>query len=123
LLFHFIIFFLKNKKLFIIKKQWWPQAEAMIGFFNAWETTGQETYLEKSLNSWKFVQQHILDAENGEWFWGVNEKYEVMNEDKVGLWKCPYHNGRACIELITRINKIITNWQHKKIDNSGEKNH
>ncbi|MEO5996671.1 MAG: AGE family epimerase/isomerase [Chitinophagaceae bacterium] len=88
------------------EKHWWPQAESMIGFFNAWQITGNETYLEKSLNSWKFVQQHILDAKNGEWFWGVNENYEVMDEDKVGLWKCPYHNSRACIELIHRITKI-----------------
>ncbi|MEO5909016.1 MAG: AGE family epimerase/isomerase [Ginsengibacter sp.] len=97
-----------NANHLIKEKHWWPQAEAMIGFFNAWQMTGQKNYLEKSLNSWKFVQQYILDSKNGEWLWGVNEKYEVMNEDKVGLWKCPYHNGRACIELITRINKIVT---------------
>jgi mannobiose 2-epimerase len=90
----------------IKEKHWWPQAESMIGFFNAWQITANEAYLEKSLNSWKFVQQHILDVKNGEWFWGINEKYEVMDEDKVGLWKCPYHNSRACIELIHRIRRI-----------------
>ncbi len=95
-----------EKDELIKEKHWWPQAESMIGFFNAWQITGNETYLEKSLNSWKFVQQHILDAKNGEWFWGVNEKCEVMDEDKVGLWKCPYHNSRACIELIHRIKKM-----------------
>jgi mannobiose 2-epimerase len=95
-----------NRNHLIKEKHWWPQAEAMIGFFNAWQITKKESYLEKSLNSWKFVQQHIVDTKNGEWFWGVDEKYELMDEDKVGLWKCPYHNGRACIELIGRIRKI-----------------
>ena len=95
-----------NRNHLIKEKHWWPQAEAMIGFFNAWQITKKENYLEKSLNSWKFVQQHIVDTKNGEWFWGVDEKYEPMDEDKVGLWKCPYHNGRACIELIRRIRKI-----------------
>lgn len=90
----------------IKEKHSWPQAESMIGFFNAWQITGDESYLEKSLNSWRFIQEHILDKKNGEWFWGVKENYNVMNEDKVGIWKCPYHNSRACIELTKRINKI-----------------
>lgn len=90
----------------IKEKHSWPQAESMIGFFNAWQLTGDKDFLEKSLRSWKFVQQHILDKKNGEWFWGVKENYSVMNEDKVGLWKCPYHNSRACIELIKRIDSI-----------------
>ena len=92
----------------IKQKHSWPQAESMIGFFNAWQITGDESYLEKSLNSWRFIQEHILDKKNGEWFWGVTENYSLMEEDKVGIWKCPYHNGRACIELISRINKLMT---------------
>lgn len=95
-----------NKNHLIKEKHWWPQAEAMIGFFNAWQITQKESYLTHSFNSWKFVQKHILDTNNGEWFWGVTENYELMDDDKVGLWKCPYHNGRACIELILRIKKV-----------------
>jgi mannobiose 2-epimerase len=85
------------------QKHWWPQAEAMVGFFNAWQLTGDESQLKKSLSGWKFVQQHLLDRK-GEWVWGVNEDDSVMkSEDKVGLWKCPYHNSRACIEISRRI--------------------
>ena len=87
----------------IKEKHWWPQAEAMVGFFNAWQITGDETFLQQSLASWKFIKQHILDQKNGEWFWGIKEDRTVMDEDKTGLWKCPYHNGRACLELIKRI--------------------
>ncbi len=90
----------------IKEKHMWPQAEAMVGFFNAWQNTGDTTYLDKSMASWKFVQQHIHDTQNGEWFWGVKENYEPMQEDKVGIWKCPYHNSRACIEIIKRINQL-----------------
>jgi len=81
----------------------------MVGFFNAWQLTGDKDFLEKSLGSWKFVQKYILDKKNGEWFWGIKENYSIMPEDKVGLWKCPYHNSRACIELIKRIDNIIKN--------------
>ncbi len=91
----------------IKEKHWWPQAESMIGFFNSWQITGNENYLGRSLQSWQFIKTHILDKKNGEWFWGVKENYDVMNEDKVGIWKCPYHNSRACIELIKRISKLM----------------
>lgn len=88
----------------IRQKHWWVQAEAMVGFFNAWQISNNDKYLELSLKNWDFVQQHILDLKNGEWLWGVDEYNKPMpNEDKAGLWKCPYHNSRACIELIKRL--------------------
>ncbi len=83
---------------------WWPQAEAMVGFLNAWQISGDVYYLSKSLQSWDFIKNHLKDHENGEWFWGVTGDHSQMqNEDKAGFWKCPYHNGRACIEIIKRI--------------------
>lgn len=86
------------------EKHWWVQAEAMIGFFNTWQLTGDAKYLELSVKNWEFVKAKILDKKNGEWFWGVDEKGNIMlNEDKAGLWKCPYHNSRACLEIISRI--------------------
>jgi mannobiose 2-epimerase len=93
----------ENKHL-IKEKHWWPQAEAMVGFFNAAQVSGDEKYIQRSIDSWQFTKQYILDTKNGEWFWGVKEGYSVMqNEDKAGLWKCPYHNGRACLELLKRL--------------------
>lgn len=90
-------------KHLVKEKHWWPQAEAMVGFFNTWQNTGDKAWLNRSLKSWAFIQKFIKD-ESGEWVWGVKENYSLMaNEDKVGIWKCPYHNGRACIEIINRI--------------------
>lgn len=91
----------------IHEKHWWPQSEAMVGFFNAYQITGSDQYLLRSYRNWNFVKQYILDKENGEWFWGVNADHSVMQgQDKAGMWKCPYHNSRACIEIITRIGQI-----------------
>ena len=87
----------------IKEKHSWPQAEAMVGFFNAYQLTGNEKYLHYSANTWEFVKQHIKDNNKGEWFWGVHDDYSVMNKEKAGFWKCPYHNARACIEIIKRI--------------------
>ena len=91
----------------IKQKHWWPQAEAMVGFFNAWQVNSNEIFLQHSLNSWHFIKNKIIDKKNGEWLWGIDEFDKQMpGEDKVGLWKCPYHNGRACIEIIHRIRSL-----------------
>lgn len=88
----------------ISEKHWWVQAEGMVGFLNAWQISGEEHFLEKSLNCWHFTRQHLLDRANGEWYWGVDAECRVMpGEDKAGFWKCPYHNSRACMEVIERL--------------------
>lgn len=88
----------------IREKHWWPQAEAMVGFFNAWQITGNEDFLKRSVGSWGFIQEFLIDHHKGEWIWGVYDNYHnIAQEDKAGLWKCPYHNGRACMEIMKRI--------------------
>lgn len=82
---------------------WWPQAEAMVGFLNAWQINGDQKFLFQSFASWSFIKNY-LKSKNGEWHWGIHSDYTLMQgEDKAGFWKCPYHNGRACIEMIKRL--------------------
>lgn len=89
----------------VAEKHWWPQAELLIGFFNAWELTGKQEYLDVVYKNWDFIKKYIIDQANDEWFWGINKDYTIIPKDKAGFWKCPYHNGRACIEVINRIKK------------------
>ncbi|HZJ60474.1 MAG TPA: AGE family epimerase/isomerase [Chitinophagaceae bacterium] len=90
------------------EKHSWSQAETMIGFFSTWQVTGDEKFLKRSLQSWEFVKEYMLDRTLGEWYWGVNADHSPMKErEKVGMWKCPYHNSRACIEIIQRIENIF----------------
>ena len=103
-----------SKHHLVKEKHSWPQVEAMVGFFNAWQNTGDEKYLRHSLNSWQFVKKYIRDN-TGEWYWGVFEDARPMlKEDKAGIWKCPYHNSRACIEIIKRIRQIRNNKLYEK---------
>jgi mannobiose 2-epimerase len=92
-----------EKKELIAEKHWWPQAEALIGFYNAYQLTGKEEYLDIVYRNWKFIKKYMIDQQNGEWYWGVYDNYSLMKKDKAGFWKCPYHNSRACLELIHRI--------------------
>jgi mannobiose 2-epimerase len=88
-------------------KDHWPQAEAMVGLMDAWEITGKEEYLEKVISLWKYIKNTIIDHRNGEWYLKVDrDGLPYENQDKVGFWKCPYHNSRSLIELMNRIEKM-----------------
>lgn len=92
----------------IKEKHWWPQAEAMIGFFNAWEISKQTDYFLQSLQSWNFVKKYLKDEKYGEWSWGVDSVHVPLpGQDKAGFWKCPYHNSRACLELLKRMKRTL----------------
>ncbi|MBL3655775.1 AGE family epimerase/isomerase [Fulvivirga sp. 2943] len=88
-------------------KHWWPQAEALVGFINAWEINPDPKYIEALKNNWKFIKKTLLDKEDGEWHWRSNKIGTIIkSEDKAGPWKCPYHNNRAMMELIRRIEHL-----------------
>jgi len=85
-------------------KHWWGQAEAVVGFVNAWQATGEERYWQAAVSSWQFIRGHIIDRENGEWYWRTDKSGKpYLAEAKVSEWKCPYHNSRACFEIIERL--------------------
>ena len=81
------------------------QAEAIVGFLNAYGLSPEHVeYLEAARAEWDFVKEHLIDKrENSEWFWDVNDRGEaVSGKPIVEPWKCPYHNGRMCFEVIRR---------------------
>lgn len=85
-------------------KEWWPQIEAVIGFVNAWQMSGEPTYLQAAMQSWHFIETKLIDREHGEWYWGLDAQgAPALYQDKAGPWKCPYHNGRGCLEIIRRL--------------------
>jgi len=87
-----------------VERHWWPQAEAVVGFINAWEFTGEIEYLTHAETSWQYIKDYLIDRENGEWFWSaMADGTANRKDDKAGFWKCPYHNSRACLELIRRV--------------------
>ncbi len=87
-------------------KHWWPQAEAVVGFLNAYELSGKQHFQNAAERSWAFIENHIIDHEHGEWFWRVSKDGVPNNEqDKVGPWKCPYHNSRTCFEVMERMDR------------------
>ena len=100
-------------------KHWWPQAETLVALMNGLQLTSDKTYWDKLKLSWNFIDQHVIDHDYGEWFTKVNRlgvPYLIependpspyyRNDWKIDPWKCPYHNGRAMMELISRIKSL-----------------
>jgi len=84
-------------------RSWWEQAESIVGYLNAFEITGDESYLDKSINSWNYIKKYFIDKENGGWYSLVSESGEPVGRDKANFWTCPYHNGRMGMEVNERI--------------------
>lgn len=83
---------------------WWVQAEAVLGFVNLWQKTGEEQYRQAAGDILGFIQEKLVDKRPGsEWFWCLDaQDRPVPGKPIVEPWKCPYHNGRMCMELIRR---------------------
>lgn len=85
---------------------WWVQAEAVIGFMNGYQKKyGGEEYFEISSNVWKFIQERIVDKRpGGEWHSQIDDNWNFAEfKPVVDPWKCPYHNGRMCLEMMHRL--------------------
>jgi mannobiose 2-epimerase len=94
----------RSGKIIDKSKEWWPQAEAVVGFWNAWQISGEIAFKNAALQCWRFIQEKIVDRMHGEWFWRIDER--GLPDDslpKISAWKCPYHNSRCCMEIIRRI--------------------
>jgi mannobiose 2-epimerase len=85
-------------------KHWWPQAEAMVALVNAYQISQDNALLDQAIKVWQFVKEKIIDKEGGEWHYRVDQQgMPYTEEDKAGFWKCPYHNSRACLEILKRL--------------------
>ena len=92
------------------EKEWWCYAEAVVGYIDQWKLYQEEKPIESNINlelaetAFHYIQTHLMDRENGEWFWAIlPDGTPDRTHDKAGFWKCPYHNSRMCIEIIERL--------------------
>lgn len=84
---------------------WWVQAEAVVGFLNGYENSPEmKKYLEASQDIWEYIKENLVDKRNGsEWYWGLTKDRVPLEKPIVEPWKCPYHNGRMCFEVVRRM--------------------
>ena len=86
---------------------WWVQSEAVVGFLNmAQKHPGQIRYITAVEDILKFIEDKLIDKRPGsEWLSEVMPDGSHTAERKpiVEQWKCPYHNGRMCLEIMQRV--------------------
>lgn len=89
------------------QKHWWPQAEGVVGWLNAFQIAGRAEDRAAALAAWEFIEAKVVDREHGEWFAELERdgsvRVGVEGDVKIGPWKCPYHNARACLEVMRRV--------------------
>lgn len=83
---------------------WWCQAEALVGFFNAYQLSKDDRFLSAALSEWRWIRNTQKDPAGGDWFWAVSKDGRPdLSQLKGGNWKTPYHNARCCMELLKRL--------------------
>lgn len=83
-------------------RHWWVQAETVVGCLNQYQRTGDAKWLESADNEWSFIRNHLIRPD-GEWYWSIHpDGTPNTTDDLAGFWKCPYHNGRMCLEILER---------------------
>ena len=84
---------------------WWVQAESIVGFINAYQKSGDEKYYKAAEMVWEYIKEYFIDKRPGsEWFWDLNaDGTPRVGRPIVEPWKCPYHNGRMCLEIMNRL--------------------
>jgi len=89
-------------------KDWWPQAEGVVGFLNAFSLSGVEDSAAAALRTWRFIDSCVIDHSGGEWYTRVTrEGVPQPGLAKADFWKCPYHNARAMLETMDRVRLLM----------------
>ena len=75
----------------------------MVGCVDQYQLTGDPEWQEKAASQWLFIRNNLI-CPDGEWYWSVREDGSPnLTDDRAGFWKCPYHNGRMCLEMLARL--------------------
>ena len=82
-------------------RQWWVQAETVVGNLWLWKYHGETLSADKALKCWDYIREHLIDEKDGEWWWAVLPDGSLDKaQPKAGFWKCPYHNTRMCLQVL-----------------------
>lgn len=83
-------------------RQWWVQAEAVVGNLWLWKYHADAAAWDRAVAAWSYIREKLVDTEGGEWFWAIlPDGSRDLSQPKAGFWKCPYHNTRMCLQVLS----------------------
>lgn len=86
------------------RRHWWCQAEAMVGFWDAWQHGGDPRHAQAAWRAWQYIERHHVDPVGGDWFKTLDAGgCPIDTVPKAGPWECPYHHVRAGLEMMERL--------------------
>ena len=86
------------------QRHWWAHAEAVVGFYNAFQLSGEIHFANAAEKIWGYILAHFVDRHNGDWFKVLEADGDpIPTQFKTGPWECPYHHARLCFEMSKRL--------------------
>jgi mannobiose 2-epimerase len=85
-------------------RSWWVMSEAIVALVHRHNLYKNLYKDDKSIilaeNIWNYVKTYFISP-YGEWHQHLDDNNELIKpSDLCGAWKCPYHNGRMCLEML-----------------------
>jgi mannose/cellobiose epimerase-like protein (N-acyl-D-glucosamine 2-epimerase family) len=89
------------------EKQFWQQAEALVGMLDAYAMFGEEKYWQAFQNVYDFIFTKMVNmAAGGEWFERLDREGRPIDDALGHGWKICYHTVRSMLETIRRLERL-----------------
>lgn len=94
-------------EVFDKEKEFWQQAEMLIGMLDAYLFTKNEKFLEAYQCIHRFVFDKMINYKTGEWWPLMTREGEPIWRHMSHSWKINYHNVRSMILSFEKLGQII----------------
>jgi mannobiose 2-epimerase len=92
----------------VTEKQFWQQAELLVGMLDATVMFGDPRYWEAFENVYQFVFEKFVNMKaGGEWYERLDRKGHPIDDALGHAWKISYHTVRSIIQAIKRLDSLI----------------
>ncbi|MFD2520490.1 AGE family epimerase/isomerase [Emticicia soli] len=89
------------------EKEFWQQAEMLIGMLDAFQYLKDEKYWNAYVNVHRFVFDKMINHAVGEWWPLMTRQGEPIWKHMSHSWKINYHDVRSMVQSVVRLNKIL----------------
>ena len=91
-----------------MEKEFWQQAELLIGFLDAYLIFKDRSYWEAFRNIHRFVFEKVINKRTGEWYPLLSREGKPIWTHMGHSWKINYHTVRSMIQSVKRLEKVIS---------------
>jgi mannobiose 2-epimerase len=91
------------------EKEFWQQAEVLIGMLDACIMFNDEKYWKAYKNVHRFVMDKFVNKGVGEWWPLLTRRGEPIWTHMSHSWKVNYHTIRSMVQSIQRLDRILLN--------------